>query len=187
MDYAASIPTRLSKWLYLTVFIVGALTVFAFAPFKLYPLAWFGPAILFYAFTKAKTKIQYLKLGWVYGLGLFGAGASWPFYSLYFYANAHIVVAILGIFLFVAFVSLFSTGLFGLLASLFRHHSLFLRLLLFFPASWVIAEWVRTWFLTGFPWLFLGNTQIDSLFSGIAPVTGDLGVSFICALLAGTY
>ncbi len=186
MDYATNIPTRLSKWLYLTVFIVGALTVFAFAPFKLYPLAWFGPAILFYAFTKAKTKTQYLKLGWVYGLGLFGAGTSWPFYSLYFYANAHIVFAILGTFLFVAFVSLFSTGLFGLLASLFRQHSLFLRLLLFFPASWVIAEWVRTWLLTGFPWLFLGNTQIDSLFSGIAPVTGVLGVSFICALLAGT-
>ncbi len=58
MDYAANIPTRLSKWLYLTVFIVGALTVFAFAPFKLYPLAWFGPAILFYAFTKANTKTQ---------------------------------------------------------------------------------------------------------------------------------
>jgi len=185
MDYAATIPTRLSKWLYLTVFIFGALTVFAFAPFKLYPLAWFGPAVLFYSLTKAKTKVQYLKLGWVYGLGLFGVGTSWPFYSLYFYAKAHIVVAILGTSLFVAFVALFSTGLFGLLASLFRHHSLFLRLLLFFPASWVIAEWFRTWFLTGFPWLFLGNTQIDSIFSAIAPVTGVLGVSLICALISG--
>ncbi|MEH6457596.1 MAG: apolipoprotein N-acyltransferase [Cocleimonas sp.] len=186
MDYAANIPTRLSKWLYLAVFIVGALTVFAFAPFKLYPLAWFGPAFLFYALTKAKTKAQYFKLGWVYGLGLFGVGTSWPFYSLYFYAKAHIVVAVLGTSLFVAFVALFSTGLFGLLASLFRHHSLFLRLLLFFPASWVLAEWFRTWLFTGFPWLFLGNTQIDSYFSAIAPVTGVLGVSFICALIAGT-
>lgn len=186
MDYAANIPTRLSKWLCLAVFIVGALSVFAFAPFKLYPLAWFGPAFLFYALTKAKTKTQYFKLGWVYGLGLFGAGTSWPFYSLYFYAKAHIVFAVLGTSLFVAFVALFSTGLFGLLASLFRHHSLFLRLLLFFPASWVIAEWVRTWLFTGFPWLFLGNTQIDSLFSGIAPVTGVLGVSFVCALIAGS-
>lgn len=186
MDYAANIPTRLSKWLYLTVFIVGALTVFAFAPFKFYPLAWFGPAVLFYALTKAKTKKQYLKLGWVYGLGLFGAGASWPFYSLYFFAKAHIVVAVLGTSLFVAFVALFSTGLFGLLASLFRNHSLYYRLLLFFPASWVIAEWVRIWFLTGFPWLFLGNTQIDTWFASIAPIMGVLGVSYICALFAGT-
>ena len=186
MDYAANIPTRLSKWLYLAVFIVGALTVLAFAPFNIYPLAWFGPAFLFYALTKAKTKSQYVKLSWVYGLGLFGIGTSWPFYSLYFFAKAHILVAVVGTLLFVVFVSLFSTGLFGFIASFFRHYSLFPRLLLFFPAAWVISEWVRVWFLTGFPWLFLGNTQIDSLFSAIAPVTGVLGVSFICALLAGT-
>lgn len=176
---------RLSKWLYLTVFLVGALTIFSFSPFELYPLAWFGPSVLFYALTKAQTKTQYFKLGWVYGLGLFGAGTSWPFYSLYFYANAHIAVAVLGTSLFVAFVALFSTGLFGLIASLFRYHSLTLRLLLFFPASWVFVEWIRTWFLTGFPWLFLGNTQIDSFLSSIAPVTGVLGVSLFCALLAG--
>ncbi len=185
MDYAANIPTRLSRWLYLTVLIAGALTVFAFAPFKLYPIAWLCPAVLFYSLTKAQSKTQYFKLGWVYGLGFFGLGTSWPFYSLYFYAQAHIVVAILGTSLFVAFVALFSTGLFGLIASLFRHHSLFLRLLLFFPASWVITEWIRTWFLTGFPWLFLGNSQIDSLFSSIAPITGVLGVSLICTLISG--
>lgn len=185
MDYIANIPTRLSKWLYLAVFIVGAITVLSFAPFRIYPLAWFGPAFLFYALTKAKSKSQYFKLGWAYGLGFFGAGASWPFYSLYFFAKAHIVIAVLGTSLFVIFVALFSTGLFGLLASLFRHQSLFLRLLLFFPASWVFTEWFRIWFLTGFPWLFLGNSQIDSLFSSIAPITGVLGVSFICVLISG--
>ena len=185
MDYAANIPNRLSKWLYLAVFLAGGLTVLAFAPFSIYPLAWFGPAFLFYALTKANTRSQYVKLSWVYGLGLFGLGASWPFYSLYFFANAHILIALLGTSLFVAFVSFCSTGLFGFIASFFRHFSLFLRLLLFFPAAWVISEWVRVWFLTGFPWLFLGNTQIDSLFSAIAPVTGVLGVSYICALLAG--
>lgn len=185
MNYPANIPTRPSKWLYLTVFIAGALSVFAFAPYTLYPLAWLTPAVLFYALTKTNTKTHYVTLAWVYGLGLFGAGTSWPFYSLYFYANAHIVVAIVGTVLFVAFVSFFSMGLFGLLSSLFRHHSLLLRLLLLFPASWVLAEWVRTWLFTGFPWLLLGNTQIDSLFSAIAPVTGVLGVSFVCSLVSG--
>ena len=186
MNYALHIPTQLSKWLYPIVLIAGALNVLAFAPFNIYPFAWFTPAILFYALTKAKTKGEYLKLGWVYGLGLIGVGASWPFYSLYFFAKAHIVVAVLGTSLFVIFVALFSTGLFGLLASLFRYHSLYLRLLLFFPAAWVMSEWFRTWFLTGFPWLFLGNTQIDSLFSAVAPITGVLGVSYICVLIAGT-
>ena len=186
MDYAANIPKRIPKWLYLLVLVAGAANVLAFAPFNIYPLSWFAPAILFYALTRAKTKGQYFKLGWLYGLGLFGVGASWPFYSLYFFAKAHIVVALLGTTLFVVFVALFSTGLFGFIASLFRHHSLYFRLLLFFPAAWVLSEWLRTWFLTGFPWLFLGNSQIDSLFSAVAPITGVLGVSFICVLIAGT-
>ena len=185
MDIVANNLTRLSKWLYLTVFIAGGLTVLSFAPFGVYPLAWLAPAFLFYALSKAKSKSQYVKLGWVYGLGLFGVGASWPFYSLYFFAKAHIVVALLGTSLFVAFVAFFSTGLFAFLASLFRHYSIFSRLLLFFPALWVLVEWFRTWFLTGFPWLFLGNSQIDSLFASVAPVTGVLGVSYICVLISG--
>ena len=134
MNNKSNTSDRLSLWLYLTVFLVGALTVFSFAPFKFYPLAWLSPAVLFYALTKAQSKKQYTLLGWVYGLGLFGAGTSWPFYSLYFFAKAHIVVAILGTSLFVIFVSFFSTGLFGLVASLFRNHSILLRLLLFLPA-----------------------------------------------------
>ncbi|MGV8294118.1 hypothetical protein ACV36C_35210 [Pseudomonas aeruginosa] len=24
------------------------------------------------------------------------------------------------------------------------------------PAAWVLSEWMRTWFFTGFPWLFIG-------------------------------
>ncbi len=186
MDLFEAIPYRFSKWLYLAVFLVGGLSVFAFAPFNIYPLAWFGPAFLFFALIKAKTKKQHFYLGWFYGIGLFGAGASWPFYSLYFFAHAHLFVAILATLLFVLVVALFSTGLFGLLASLFRNKALFSRLLLFFPAIWVLVEWFRSWFLTGFPWLYLGNTQIDSLFSSYAPITGVFGVSFICVLIAGS-
>ena len=82
-----SISTRLSLWFYLLVLLAGALTVLAFSPFEIYPLAWFSPAFLFYVLTKAETKKQHFYLGWVYGLGLFGAGASWPFYSLYFFCQ----------------------------------------------------------------------------------------------------
>ena len=57
---------------------------------------------------------------------------------------------------------------------------------MFFPASWVITEWFRSWFLTGFPWLYLGNSQIDFVLSSLAPLTGVLGVSFICVLIAGS-
>ena len=175
-----------NKWLYLFVLIAGALTVFAFAPFNIYPLAWLTPAVLFFALTKASTRKQYFYLSWLFGIGLFGAGASWPFYSMYYFAHAPLLMALGASALFVIVVALFSTGLFGLLAATFRNTPLLTRLLLFYPASWVFIEWTRDWLLTGFPWLLLGNSQIDTPFSGVAPITGVLGLSWICVLIAGS-
>jgi len=175
-----------NRWLYLLVLCAGALTVFAFAPFKIYPLAWFTPALLFYALSKAKTKKQHFLLGWIYGVGLFGAGASWPFYSMYFFAHAPLALAVIGTTLFVTIIAVLTMGLFGFLASLFRDKALFTRLLLFYPATWVLLEWYRGWFLTGFPWLYLGNSQIDTFFAAYAPITGVLGVSLISVLISGS-
>ncbi len=179
------IRSPFNKWFYLLLLCVGSSTAFAFAPFKIYPLAWLAPAVLFYVLSKANTKKQYFFSGWVFGIGLFGVGASWPFYSMYYFAHAPLALAILGTFLFVTIIALLTTGVFGLLASLFRYKPLFARLLLFYPAAWVVIEWTRSWFLTGFPWLYLGNSQIDTFFAALAPITGVLGVSLSSVLIAG--
>lgn len=174
-----------NKGYYLLVLLAGAATVFAFSPFTLFPLAWATPAILFFALTRAQTRKQYFFLGWLYGIGLFGAGASWFFHSMYYFAHSPLFMAVMGAALFVIIVALFSTGLFGLLVYSFRNTPLITRLLLFYPASWVFFEWFRGWFLTGFPWLYLGHSQIDTVFSGYAPITGVLGLSWSSALIAG--
>ncbi len=173
------------KRLYLLVMLAGAISVFAFAPFNFYPLAWITPAILFYALSNAQTTRQHFLLGFLYGMAYFAAGASWPFYSIYFFAHAPLLAAIIGVLLFVSLVALFSFGLLGLLAAQFKHLSLCSRLLFFYPASWVFFEWFRGWFLTGFPWLYLGNTQIDTIFSAYAPVAGVLGVSLVTVMVSG--
>ncbi len=179
------IQSKLSKWDYLLALFSGAMLVFAFSPFTIYPVAWFSPAILFYLLSKAQTKKQYFNLSWVYGIGMFGVGASWPFYSLYFFAHAPLAVALFATTAFVLLVSLLSLGSFGLLASLFRFRPLFLKLLLFYPVSWVVAEWFRSWFLTGFPWLYLGNSQIDTFFAAFAPIAGVFAVSLSSVIIAG--
>ena len=51
-----------------------------------------------------------------------------------------------------------------------------------FPVLWVLFEWLRSWFLTGFPWLYLGYAHIDTWIAGWAPIVGVLGLSFVCAL-----
>ncbi len=174
-----------NKWYYLLLLCAGASTVFAFAPFEVYPLAWLTPAVLFYVLSKANSKKQYFFSSWIFGLGLFGAGASWPFYSMYYFAHAPLALAIFGTVLFVALIALLTTGAFGLLASLFRYKPLLAQLLLFYPSAWVVIEWTRSWFLTGFPWLYLGNSQIDTFFSAFAPITGVLGVSLSSVLISG--
>jgi len=182
---AFSPHSNFNKGYYLLVLLAGAATVFAFSPFTLFPLAWITPAVLFFALSRATTRKQHFYLGWLYGIGLYGAGASWFFHSMYYFAHSPLIMAVAGATFFVVIVALFSTGLFALLASAFRNTPLITRLLLFYPASWVFFEWFRGWFLTGFPWLYLGHSQIDTVFAGYAPITGVLGVSWTSALIAG--
>jgi apolipoprotein N-acyltransferase len=49
----------------------------------------------------------------------------------------------------------------------------------------MLAEWLRLWVFTGFPWLATGYSQLDGPLSGFAPVFGVYGVSFVSALVAG--
>ena len=54
-------------------------------------------------------------------------------------------------------------------------------------AIWTGLEWVRSWFLTGFPWGSMGYTQWNNLPAiQIASITGVHGVSFIVVLLNAT-
>ena len=47
-------------------------------------------------------------------------------------------------------------------------------------AAWVLIEWTRTWFLSGFPWLPLAATQWKQpSILQIAAYTGSWGVSFV--------
>ncbi len=180
-----STDNKLPKAFYLLSFLSGASLVFAFAPFGFYPIAWFSPAVLFYTLLFANNKKQSFYLAWVYGIGMFGTGISWIFYSMHFYGHASVPIAATLTILFVVIIALV-IGLFGLLAYLFKDHPKITRLLFFYPLLWVLIEWFRGWFLTGFPWLYLGNSQIDSVLVHIAPIIGVLGVSLLSALLAGT-
>ncbi|RTZ64920.1 MAG: apolipoprotein N-acyltransferase, partial [Aquificaceae bacterium] len=173
-----------NRWFYLLSFLAGASLVLAFAPIGIYPIAWLSPALLFYTLLQASNKKQHFVLAWLYGIGMFGTGASWVFYAMHFYSHASIPVAGTFTALFVVIIAL-TIGLFGLLAYLFRHYHKVTRLLFFYPLSWVLIEWFRGWFLTGFPWLYLGNSQIDSVLVHSAPILGVLGVSLLSALLAG--
>jgi apolipoprotein N-acyltransferase len=59
------------------------------------------------------------------------------------------------------------------------------RWIVLLPAGWTLTEWLRGWVLSGFPWLALGYSQLDSTIRGYAPVIGVYGVSLVVATTAG--
>ena len=167
--------------------IAGLLLPLAFAPFDLLPLAVLSPAILFLLWLHAAPRPAF-RLGFAYGLGMFGLGVSWVFVSMYDNGGVSLGLSLFLTSLFVAFLALFPATLGYFVARLFPQEgpsAQRIKLALIFPAAWVLAEWARGWFLTGFPWLHLGYSQIDGPLAGFGPVLGVYGISLAAALSAG--
>jgi apolipoprotein N-acyltransferase len=169
---------RLTPWLAL---LGGALTPLSLAPLNLWPLAFVGPALLA-LLLYGQSPRQCARLAFFFGLGLFGVGASWVYVSIHDFGQASITLAILLTALFVAGLALvFALPLAIVNLSRERHFGAYL---LRFGALWVLGEWLRSWLLTGFPWLFIGYSQMATPLAGWAPVAGVFGVSLITVLTA---
>ena len=172
------------KRYYLYSLLAGACLVLSLAPFNVFPIAYIAPAVLFYLLLRSNRRAHSVKLAWVFGVGLFGAGASWVFQSMHSFAQAPFLLAAFLTFLFVLGLAL-QIAVFGFIASFFGKCLVVTRLLIIYPAAWVFVEWCRGWLFTGFPWLYLGHSQIDTWFAHYAPVGGSLLVSWTTAIIAG--
>jgi apolipoprotein N-acyltransferase len=160
----------------------GALTVVAFAPYELFALPLLTLALLFRLWLEASPASAF-RLGGLFGLGLLGFGVSWLHISIDQFGNVGTPLAILATALFILVVALFFAAS-GWLSRRLACGPVCFALLLA-PAVWGLAEWLRGWFLSGFPWLSLGYSQIDSPLAGYAPLLGVYGVSWLLALSAG--
>lgn len=154
---------------------MGGLLAIAFAPYGWYLLA---PLLLlpflYVCLTVAPRDAGGLTF-W-FGFGLFLSGTYWIYISVAVFGNVSAWIAIvltLGVVLIMsAYLSLT-----GWLISRLSYGEPWL-LLFVAPASWVMVEWLRGWVLSGFPWLSLGYSQIDSPLAGWGPVAGVYGISF---------
>ena len=178
---------RLPDWQRLLgLLLAGAALPLAFAPFDLFPLAFLAPIPLFAAWLKSGPQ-QAMASGFAFGLGQFGVGVSWVYVAIHDFGHSAAPVAAGLTLLFVAVMAAVP-ALVGYLAARFRpsRRSTAVLLLLWLPALWSVGEWFRGWFLTGFPWLSLGYSQIDSPLAGYAPILGVYGLSWLCAVSAGS-
>ncbi|HEX4870013.1 MAG TPA: apolipoprotein N-acyltransferase [Moraxellaceae bacterium] len=158
---------------------LGVLTPFAFSPFDLWPLALVGIGLageLLRGHDVRRTAF----LAWCHGFGLWGFGTYWLYVSVHDYGYTPPWLATPMVAGLAAFMALF----YGLLGWAFARFRLARAPLLALPALWVLGEWIRSWLLTGFPWLFTGYAFIDTPLAGYAPVTGVFGISLIAVFTA---
>lgn len=159
----------------------GVLAVLAFAPFGWFLLAPLALALLLESLRTAATSGAALWRGWLFGVGLLGVGVFWIRISLNEFGNLPGLAAHLLTALFIAAMALYY-GLFAWTLRRLMPETGLRALLLVFPGLWVLIEWLRGWFLSGFPWLTLGYSQSDSSLAGYAPLLGVYGVSLVVAL-----
>lgn len=167
----------------IVAFIAGLVCVFGFAPFGISFIPVIALACLMVVWQQAKTAKQAAGLGWLFGLGLFGAGIAWLYVALTEFGGMPLPLAVLVVFLFASFFALYS-ALVGYCQAKWRL-TLFYQSVLLIPALWALSEWLRGWLFTGFPWLTLAYAHTNSPLAGFAPILGVYGVSWLQALIAG--
>jgi apolipoprotein N-acyltransferase len=168
------------RWLALPLGLALAL---AFAPVDYVPLALLCPAALFILWHDA-TPREAAWRGFLFTGGTFLAGTYWLYHSIHLVGQAPIWIAL---FLMLGMVSVMAgySALVGYVAARWFARRGLARWLLVLPSLWVLSEWIRGWFMSGFPWLALGYTQLATPLRGYAPVLGVYGVSLAVALSAG--
>lgn len=173
------LPADKPKLSRLLAFVMGAATTLAFAPFGWSLLAPFLVLPLLFICLTVSPRDAAGHAFW-FGFGLFLTGTYWIYISVHVFGNAALWIAVL-----------LMIGLAVLMATVLAIGGWFVSrlslgepwlLLLIGPAAWTLVEWVRSWILTGFPWMALGYAQIDTPLAGWAPVLGVYGVSFMLVL-----
>ena len=123
-------------------------------------------------------------LGFWFNVGTFGAGTYWLYISIHVIGAAPAWLALIAMAALVCVMALYGAGL-GWAVARWLPETGALRWMAAVPAAWLLIEWFRGWFLTGFPWLSLGYSQTGTWMAGLAPVLGVYGVSALLLVGAG--
>jgi apolipoprotein N-acyltransferase len=182
MDYSRfgladfkSIPRRD----YLLALLSGVLYALSFPDAGLWPLAWIAFIPLFLA-CRHKSPGRAFRLGFVAGLGGFGALLYWINIVVTKYGHLPLLVSLMVFSLMVAYLALYPATV---MAVTRWAEVRGVMPLLVFPLAWTSLEYLRSFALSGFPWGTLGYSlyKIVPLIQ-IADITGVYGPSFLIAL-----
>ncbi len=161
-------------------FSLGLALVLCYAPFSYY---WLVALILptwLYSL-QGKSSRDATKQGFIFAFGWFSAGISWVHVSIDQFGGLPLAISLLLMLLLCLYLALF-LAFACYLAALFSYQKQ-LNLWLLLP-FWLLSEFLRGVFLTGFPWLTLGYSQIDGPLATFAPIVGEKGLSALILIIS---
>jgi apolipoprotein N-acyltransferase len=152
--------------------VSGLALSLAFPPAGLWPIAFVAMAPLLWLLEGCSAR-RGLLLGFVFGLGFYGATIYWIFlFGALAWTGLTIVLAL-------------GVGIFGLLVPIWRRPGRPFVNAVVIAALWTVVDWIRSaWPLGGFGWGSLGVSQVDNRFTvRLASVAGVWGVTFLVVLV----
>lgn len=164
--------------------LAGVLLTFSLAPYHQPLLAFLSTALILAAWSQCSSKIAALR-GFLFGVGSFGTGVHWVYIAIHQYGHAELIYALLLTALFISVLSVFPLIQGYLLNRFFKMPSA-TQFFIAFPISWVLIDLFRGWFLTGFPWLYIGYSQLDTVLKYFAPFGSVYLLTWICAFTGAT-
>ncbi|HEY2864306.1 MAG TPA: apolipoprotein N-acyltransferase [Casimicrobiaceae bacterium] len=162
--------------------LLGIASVFGFAPFGAWGVSLLTLSGLFALWQRAATPRAAAWLGYAYGIGMFGAGASWTYVALSSFGGMAAILAAIGAGAFCAYLALFP-ALAGWIVARLAPSGSPARLAIA-AGAWTATEWLHSTGYPGFPWLVAGYAQVSGPLAGYAPVGGVFLVSLAVATAA---
>ncbi len=169
----------------LLAFFAGCILPLSLSPFNYSPIIFPSIMLLFYSIeTNTSIKLSAVR-GYLYGLGCFSFGVTWIYISIHEHGNASPLLAgflTMGLIMTVlAFLPALKLALYQYIKNKNAH----INFLLLAPSLWVSIDWVQSWLFTGFPWLYAGYSQTNTVLAGFAPLVSIFGLTWLVVFLSG--
>ena len=170
--------------------VLGLLAASGFQPWGLWPIALLALGGLALLIERAGSWRRAATLGWLFGVGHFTLGNAWIATAFTYQANMPPALGWLAVPLVALYLAVYPAIAAAGARMLARRVSFPLA----FAACWVVAEWLRSWVFTGYPWNPFGIVLLGSFdrpgLAAVAPWMGTYALSgfavLISCLLAAT-
>lgn len=174
-------PQRAQWALWALAPLFGVLATAGFAPYGHWYLGIAALAALFWLAAGLSPR-RALLLGWLFGWSHFLAGVYWVYISTHVYGGAPAALGAALALLLTAYLGLYPALVLGIArrANAFEGRAGWVLV----PALWLLAELLRGWVYSGFPWLSLGEMSLDTPLARLLPLIGVHGVSAVIVLVA---